>query len=149
MLLIWKEDFMRVILLFNSPRCVIIACLNVIYLKFRHVMITQLNKIWHMWACAHAIAPLYICIYIIYNNENMDCENKLNRNVYNALRRVLFWNIYYQKFHFSVYSIFWKRIFLLINEHYRYLIFFIKFNYLIGSIILQLVFDSVTYSIVA
>ena len=57
--------------------------------------------------------------------------------------------IYYQKFHFSVYSIFWKRIFLLINEHYGYLIFFIKFNYLIGSIILQLVFDSVTYSIVA
>ena len=47
-----------------------------------------------MWACAHAIAPLYICIYIIYNNENMDCENKLNRNVYNALRRVLFWNTY-------------------------------------------------------
>ena len=43
-----------------------------------------------MWACAHAIVPLYICIYIIYNNENMDCESKLNRNVYNALRRVLF-----------------------------------------------------------
>ena len=34
----------------------IIACQNVIYAKFRHVMIAQLNKIWHMWACAHAVA---------------------------------------------------------------------------------------------
>ena len=32
------------------PGCVIIACLNVIYTKFRCVMIAQLNKIWHVWA---------------------------------------------------------------------------------------------------
>ena len=55
MLLIWKECFTRAIL-FSSPRCAIIACLNVIYIKFRHVMITQLNKIWHVWTCAHVIA---------------------------------------------------------------------------------------------
>ena len=36
----------------------------------------------------------------------------------------------------------------LIKEHYGYLIF-IKFNYLIGSNILQLVFNFTTYSIVA
>ena len=55
MLLIGKECFTHVILSFTSPRCVIIACLNVIYTKFRHAMITQLNKIWRVWACACAI----------------------------------------------------------------------------------------------
>ena len=56
MLLIWKKYFMCAILSFSSPRCVIIACLNVIYTKFRHAMITQLNKIWHVGMCAHVIA---------------------------------------------------------------------------------------------
>ena len=56
MLLIWKKYFTCVILLISSPRYAIITRLNVIYTKFRHVMITQLNKIWHVWACAHAIA---------------------------------------------------------------------------------------------
>ena len=54
-LLIWKEYFMRAILSFSSPRCAIIARLNVIYTKFRHAMIAQLNKIWHVWACSCAI----------------------------------------------------------------------------------------------
>ena len=53
---IWKEYFMCSILSFSSPRCAIIACLNVIYTKFRHAMIAQLNKIWCVWACVHAIA---------------------------------------------------------------------------------------------
>ena len=55
MLLICKEYFMHTILSFSSPRCAIIAHLNVIYTKFRHAMIAQLNKIWHVWACACAI----------------------------------------------------------------------------------------------
>ena len=38
------------------PRCAIIARLNVIYTKFRQVMIAQLNKIWCVWAWARAIA---------------------------------------------------------------------------------------------
>ena len=64
---IWKECFIKecfwsernilcVILLFSSPRCAIITCLNLIYTKFRHAMIAQLNKIWHVWVCVHAIA---------------------------------------------------------------------------------------------
>ena len=56
MLLIWKEYFMHVILSFSSPRCAIIACLNVIYTKFRCAMIAQLKKIWCVWVCAHATA---------------------------------------------------------------------------------------------
>ena len=55
MLLIWKEYFTRAILSFSSPRCAIIARLNVIYTKFRRAMIAQLNKIWRLWACACAI----------------------------------------------------------------------------------------------
>ena len=35
------------------------------------------------------------------------------------------------------------------KEHDGYLIFFIKFNYLIGPNILQLVFNFITYSIAA
>ena len=54
-----------------------------------------------------------------------------------------------QNFHFYVSSIFWRRIFVLIKEHYVYLIFSIRFNYLIGPNILQLVFDFITYAIVA
>ena len=56
MLLIWKEYFTRAILSFSSPRCAIIARLNVIYTKFRCAMIAQLNKIWRVWACVRAIA---------------------------------------------------------------------------------------------
>ena len=56
MLLIWKEYFTRAILSFSSPRCAIIARLNVIYTKFRRAMIAQLNKIWRVWVCARAIA---------------------------------------------------------------------------------------------
>ena len=37
---------------------------------------------------------------------------------------------------------------MLIKQHYRYLIFLIKFNYLIGPNILQLVLDFITYSII-
>ena len=55
MLLIWKEYFTGAILLFSSPRCGIIAWLNVIYTKFRCAMIAQLNKIWCVWACGCAI----------------------------------------------------------------------------------------------
>ena len=55
MLLIWKEYFTCAILLLSNPRCTIIACLNVIYTKFRRAMIAQLNKIWHVWACVCAI----------------------------------------------------------------------------------------------
>ena len=66
MLLIWKEYFTRAILSFSSPRCAIIARLNVIYAKFRRAMIEQLNKIWRVWACARAIAlhprPGLICV---------------------------------------------------------------------------------------
>ena len=47
---------MRAILSFSSPRCAIIACLNVIYTRFGHAMIPQLNRIWGVWACARAIA---------------------------------------------------------------------------------------------
>ena len=36
---------MRAILSFSSPRCAIIARLNVIYTKFGRAMIAQLNKI--------------------------------------------------------------------------------------------------------
>ena len=65
---IWKEYFIKecfwsertyfthVILSFSSPRCAIIAHLNVIYTKFWRVMIAQLNKIWCMWAYVHAVA---------------------------------------------------------------------------------------------
>ena len=55
MLLIWKEYFTHAILSFSSPRCAIIARLNVIYAKFRRGMIAQLNKIWRVWACVRAI----------------------------------------------------------------------------------------------
>ena len=58
---IWKEYFIKecftcAFLSFSSPRCAIIACLNVIYTKFRRAMIAQPDKIWCKWACAHAIA---------------------------------------------------------------------------------------------
>ena len=56
MLLICKEYFTHAILLFSSPRRAIIAPLNVIYTKFRRAMIIQLNKIWRVWACTHAIS---------------------------------------------------------------------------------------------
>ena len=56
MVLIWKEYFTCAILSFSSPRCEIIASLNVIYTKFRRAMIAQLNKIWRVWACVRAIA---------------------------------------------------------------------------------------------
>ena len=56
MLLIWKEYFTRAILSFSSPRCAIIARLNVIYTKFRRAMIAQLNKIWRVRACAGVCA---------------------------------------------------------------------------------------------
>ena len=56
MLLIWKEYFTRAILSFSSPRCTIIALLNVIHTKFRRAIIAQLNKIWRVCACARAIA---------------------------------------------------------------------------------------------
>ena len=45
LLLIRKEYFTRAISSFSSPRCATIACLNVIYIKFRRAMIAQLNKI--------------------------------------------------------------------------------------------------------
>ena len=48
---------------------------------------------------------------------------------------------------FSMRSIFWKRIFMIVKKYYRYLIFFIKFNYLIGPKIIQLTFGYITYSI--
>ena len=70
-LLICKEYFTCAILSFSSPRCAIVACLNAIYTKFRRAMISQLNKIWLVWACARAIAChsqpglIYIYIYII------------------------------------------------------------------------------------
>ena len=44
MLLICKEYFTRAILSFRSPRCAIIARLNVFYTKFRRAIIAQLNK---------------------------------------------------------------------------------------------------------
>ena len=56
MLLIWKTYFTCVILSFSSPRCAMIAPLNMIYTKFRRAMIAQLKKIWRVWACARAIA---------------------------------------------------------------------------------------------
>ena len=46
MLLIWKEYFKHAVLSY------------VIYTKFRHAMIAQLNKIWHVWACA-CVAPCH------------------------------------------------------------------------------------------
>ena len=92
-----------------------------------------------------------------YKNENVECDNKeLNRNAYNAFRRNLVRNTYLQiktfanqNFHFSMGSIFWKRMFMLIKEQYKYLIFFIKFNYLIGPNIIQLLFGFITYSVFA
>ena len=66
MLLIWKEYFTCAILSFSSPRCAIIARLNVIYTKFRRAMIVQLNKMYRVGACARAIArlsrPGLICV---------------------------------------------------------------------------------------
>ena len=56
MLLIWKAYFTCVILSSSSPRCAMIARLNMIYTKFRRAMIAQLNKIVRVWACARAIA---------------------------------------------------------------------------------------------
>ena len=86
MLLIWKEYFTRGILLFSSPRCVIIAHLNVIYTKFRHAMIAQLNKIWRVWACAVAIArhswpglPYHIVIGAqLFNVEQFQSPSKFS-----------------------------------------------------------------------
>ena len=54
MLLICKEYFTRAVLSFSSTRYAIIARLKVIYTKSRHTMVTQLNKIWRVWACARA-----------------------------------------------------------------------------------------------
>ena len=56
MFLICKEYFMSAVLSFSSPRYAIIARLKVIYTKSRHTMVTQLNKIWRVWACARATA---------------------------------------------------------------------------------------------
>ena len=47
---------MHAILSFSTRRYAIIARLNVIYTKFRRAMITQLNKIWRVRACARTIA---------------------------------------------------------------------------------------------
>ena len=72
MLLIWKEYFMHAILSFSSPRCAIIARLNVIYTEFRRAMIAQLNKIWHVWACARAITHGQAC-YLSNSNHPLMC----------------------------------------------------------------------------
>ena len=81
MLLIWKEHFVCGILSFSSPRCAMTAHLNVIYTKFRHGMIAQLNKIWHVWVCARSIAhhswpglegEIYVC-QEIYQKKLADC----------------------------------------------------------------------------
>ena len=53
-----KGIFMRAILSFSSPRCAIVARLNVIYAKFRRAMIAQLNKIWRVGVCACDRTPL-------------------------------------------------------------------------------------------
>ena len=51
-------------------------------------------------------------------NENVHHENKkLKINVYNVLRTNFLWNTN-QNFHFSVSSIFWKSIFMLIKQHH-------------------------------
>ena len=55
--------------------------------------------------------------------------------------------------HFSTFgmdgmsSVLYKKIFMLIKQYYWYFMFFIKFNYLIGTNILQIVFDFITYSV--
>ena len=52
---------MHAILSFSSPRCAIIACLNVIYTKFRRAMITQLNKnMACVGVCAYNYTPLTV-----------------------------------------------------------------------------------------
>ena len=77
---------MHAILSFSSPRYVIIACQNVIYAKFRHVMIAQLNKIWHMWACAHAIACHSWLDLVCYKvNDAKTFKNLANHHVYYRL----------------------------------------------------------------
>ena len=58
MLLIWKEYFTCAILSFSSPKCAIIASLNVIYTKFRRAMIAQLNKLWRVGVCLCDRTPL-------------------------------------------------------------------------------------------
>ena len=49
-----KKYFTHAVLSFSSTRYAIIARLKVIYKKSRHTMVTQLNKIWRVWACARA-----------------------------------------------------------------------------------------------
>ena len=65
---------MHAILSFNSPRCAIITRLNVIYTKFRHAMIAQLNKIWCVWAQACAIA--------CHSRPGLDNNNTLDPSLF-------------------------------------------------------------------
>ena len=66
----------------------------------------------------------------------------------------MYQNFYKSKLPLSMFSvdgmssIFLKDIFMLIKQHYWYWIFFITFNNLIGTNVLQKVFDFITYSIV-
>ena len=89
---------------------------------------------------------------------NVDREDeKLNRYAHYALRRSFLWDTWLfiktftnQNFLFSgdsMSSIFQKDIFMLIKQYYWYLIFFIKFNYLIETNILQIVSNFITCSI--
>ena len=98
MLLIWKEYFICGILLFSSPRCAMIAHLNVIYTKFRHGMIAQLNKIWHVWVCAHVIAhhsrpglegEIYVCQEIYWKKLTLhSCVIDVANNEAPSFRKI-------------------------------------------------------------
>ena len=57
LLLIRKEYYTCAISSFSSPRRVTIACLNVIYTKFRRAMIAQLKKIKRVGVCAWNHTP--------------------------------------------------------------------------------------------
>ena len=93
MLLIRKEYFTCTILSFSNPRCAIILRLNVIYTKFRRVMIAQLNKIWHVRACPRAIARHSrpdLNFVIVYRStdwqQNEKCKNHIQLDQLRKIR---------------------------------------------------------------
>ena len=118
MLLIWKEYFTRA---FSSPKCAIIACLNVIYTKFRYAMIAQLNKIWRVWAYAGAIAQ--------HSRPGLN-ESHTSKSCLNLIHTYQYFLFFHQM---TALQNFWKMLFisskkLFPSSRYSFFFFFFIFS---------------------
>ena len=89
------------------------------------------------------------------NWQIVDCENKKFNRIASwciekkFVMKYLFMTQNFYKSKLSLFGVQFSEKNMLIKQHYRYLILFIEFKYLPGPNILQFIFHSITYSIVA